>query len=92
MVTELVSLIAVLGATVGAGLNAARAWWDAPDTEKFSWRKFVGGLVSGSVAAFALINFTAIGDTVSSSGYIGLFIIEALAGAGTSTLFSKLHA
>lgn len=88
MVTEVIAAIAVAGALTGAGLNSIRAWWQSPDTEKFSVKMFFGGLASGGLAALALINFTTI---TAESGYIALFIQHALLGVGSSTLLAKAH-
>lgn len=88
MVAEAVAALAVAGALTGAGLNAIRAWYQAPEDEKFSWKRFSGGLLSGGLAALALVNFLQI-NVDEAGGYIATFIGFALQGAGASTLISK---
>lgn len=90
MVSELLTAIAVAGALTGAGLNAARSWYQAPETEKWSWKKFLGGMTSGGLAALGLINFLTIPEQ-SANGFIALFIANALMGAGASTGINQLH-
>ena len=89
MVAETLVAIAVAGALTGAGLNAARSWWQTEEA-KWSWKKFIGGLVSGSISSLAVINFVALPEQ-ASQGLIALFIGNALLGAGASTAFHQLH-
>ena len=88
--SETIAVIAVLAALTGAGLNAVRAWYQAPETEKFSFKKFAGGLISGGLAAVALVNFSNL-DVSGPGGVVALFISNALLGVGTSTLVAKAH-
>lgn len=88
MVSDLIAMIAVTGALTGAALNAIRAWYQAPEAETFSWKMFVGGLISGGLAALALINFSSLTD---QAGLPALFISNALIGVGASTLVAKAH-
>ena len=88
MVSEVIAAIAVSGALTGAALNSIRAWYQSPETEKFSVKMFFGGLASGGMAALALINFQTL---AADAGFIALFISNALLGVGTSTLLSKAH-
>ena len=90
MVAEAVALIAVSGALAGAGLNSIRAWYQAPDTEKFSWKKFAGGLIASAIPALAVVNFSAL-NNMAAEGMVALWVVMALAGAGASTLVSKAH-
>lgn len=90
MVAESIALIAVIGALAGAGLNAVRAWYQAPEEEKFSWKKFVGGLVSGGLAAVAVVSFTTLPEQ-AAEGNIALFVGNMLLGAGASTVIAKAH-
>jgi hypothetical protein len=90
MVTETVAIIAVSGALLGAALNSVRAWYQAPDTEHFSWRKFVAGLTSGSLAALGVINFVTLPEQ-AAEGLVALFIGNALLGAGASTALAQVH-
>jgi len=87
---ETIALVAITAAVFGAGLNAIRSWYQAPDTEKFSWRKFAGGLISGGLAAAALVNFANL-DVSGSGGIVALFVTNALMGAGVSTAIAKAH-
>ena len=90
MASEMIALIAVAGALVGAGLNAGRAWYQSPDTEKFSWKKFLGGLTSGGLAAIGVVNFLTLPDQ-AAQGLVALFIGNALLGVGASTSVAQLH-
>lgn len=90
MVTETIAAIAVGGALTGAALNSVRAWYDAPEEETFSKKKFVGGLVVGGLAALGIVNFGEIATT-SANGIVALFVTMALAGAFAASAVSKLH-
>lgn len=88
MVTEVIAAVAVSGALVGAALNCVRAWYQA--NEPFSFKKFAGGLISSMIPALAVVNFVNL-DSQASLGIVALFVSQALAGAGASTLLSKVH-
>lgn len=90
MVSEIIAAVAVSGALIGAALNSIRAWYQAPEAEGFSKKKFVGALISGGMAALALINFSQLA-ALAAEGYIALFITNALVGVGASTLIHKSH-
>lgn len=75
---------------MGAGLNAGRAWYQAPEGERFSWKKFLGGLTSGGLAALGVVNFVTLPEQ-ATQGLVALFIGNALLGAGASTALSQLH-
>lgn len=89
--SEIVALVAVLAAVTGAGLNAVRAWYQAPETEKFSPKKFFGGLISGALSALAVVSFLEL-NVEAAGGYVALFVSHALMGAGASLGMAKLHA
>jgi len=90
MVADSIALLAVGGALTGAGLNSIRAWLQAPDTEKFSFKKLFGGLTASIIPALAVINFLSL-DPQSAGGNVALFITMALAGAGATAVVSKAH-
>ena len=90
MVSETIALIAVFGALTGAGLNSLRAYLQAPESEKFSFRKCFGGLVSALLPAMAVVGFADL-DQLAATGIVALFVTEALAGAGISTILSQAH-
>jgi hypothetical protein len=88
--SEIVAVVAVFAALVGAGLNAIRAWYQAPEDEKFSWRKFSGGLVSGGLSAVAVVSFLEL-NVEAVGGYVALIVSHILLGVGASTLVAKAH-
>jgi hypothetical protein len=90
MVSESIAVIAVTGALVGAALNAIRAWYQAPDGEKFSWKKFGAGLVSGGLSALGVLSFVTLPEQ-AAHGNVALFVGNMLLGAGASTALAKAH-
>jgi hypothetical protein len=87
--SELIAIIAVLGAIVGASLNTVRAYFEAPPTEGYSFKKLFGALIASSLLAISAINFVTIVETAGTLGYVALFVLSALAGVGISSVTHK---
>jgi len=90
MASELIAVVAIVGALTGASLNAIRAWYQAPEDVKFSWKNFGGGLLASMLPALAVVNFVNL-ESQAALGLVSLFVSQALAGAGASTLMSQAH-
>ena len=86
---ELIALIAVISAVTGATLKTVQAKLESE--ESYSFKKLAGALIGSSLLAVSVVNLVEIQTQVTTLGYIGLFVINALAGAGIGSVLSSAH-
>lgn len=87
--SETIALFVVLAAITGATLTTVRAYFEAPDTEKYSVKKLGGALIGAVLFSFTVVNLVNIPEQLTSLGLVGLFVLNAVAGSGIATILHK---
>ena len=86
---ELIALIAVGSAVTGATLKTIQSKLDKG--EDYSFKKLAGALMGSAMLALSVVNLAEIQNQVSTLGYVGLFVLNALAGAGIASTLAAAH-
>jgi hypothetical protein len=87
---EIIALLAVISAGIGAGLSTWKGYEHSPPEEKYNKSKLASSLIISVVTSFSLVNFTTVGDQLSALGYVGLAVTYLLIGLGTDQGLSHL--
>lgn len=80
-----ISLILLVSAIAGAGLNILRGWSNSGENETWSIKKTIGGLIIGIFGALAVIQVV----PTEGLGTIGLIVVGLLTGFTSDFAISK---
>jgi len=87
MVSETVTLIALVAAALGAVASTIQGY-KSSSGEGYSAKKLASALISSVFFAFGIVNIAGLQNTESNVGLVGLVITNALLGYGVD----KAHA
>lgn len=87
--SEIVAIVAVLAAMGGAVFSTLQGYANRPEGDNYSLRKLAGGLIGSIFMSFAVINLVQLPETLSSIGYVGVIVINLLAGFGIDKALSS---
>lgn len=91
MVNEFATLVALVAANVGAIGTTIESWYSSPEHEKYSQRLLVGAILGSSLAAFTVVNLLPLTEQVSTIGYLGIAVTNAIVGIGAAKLFHRTN-
>lgn len=88
MVNEIIPIVAILAAELGAVASTVQGCLDAPKGTKYSAKKLCSALISSGFTAFGLVNIAALPTDPNTVMWTGLIITNLLIGFG----IDKAHA
>ena len=88
MVSELLSLIAVASAGIGAVFATLQGYW--AQEGGYSIKKLLSALISSAFVSFGLVNLSGVQEQYTAIGYMGVIIGGLLLGYGTDRSLSAL--
>lgn len=91
MVNELVTIVGLIGANLGAIGACIESWYSKPEDVTFSKRLLVGAIIGSSLASFTTIQILPLQDAISTIGYIGIFVASVIGGIGAAKLFRRTN-
>lgn len=86
---EYVALLAIVASISGAGLSTVRAYLEAPESEGYSKKKLFGALVGAVLFAFTTVNLVSLPEQLSTTGLVGVFVLNAVAGSGIASILHR---
>lgn len=87
--SETLALLALSGAVIGAVGKTIQSKLESE--QPYSFKKLAGALIGSALFSLTVVNLANIPDQVSTVGTIGIFILNAVAGAGISSILSKAN-
>ncbi len=88
MLNELIPIVAIVAAELGAVASTIQGYWDTPEGTKYSKKKLLSALISSGFTAFGLVNIVGLPTDINTVMWTGLIINNLLIGFG----IDKAHA
>jgi len=88
---EMIAVVAILAAELGAIASTIQGYWNAPPEQKYSTKKLLSALLSSGFTAFGLVNLSALSSTDPSNfTWVGLILGNLILGFGIDKVHSVL--
>lgn len=89
MVSEIVSLVALGGAITGAVLKTLQGKFESG--KKYNPRLLFGALIGAGLTSIGAVNLLGVQEEIGTYGFVGLFAISIILGAGAASIGRVLN-